>query len=570
MSSGKRVTAPGPSGGDPPRQQSPARLPHLGAGQAAAQGASGRGTPAASPSTSRKKERRAKAVAAAAAAAAAAGGDEEETKEQSKLPRRPPRTSKSDAQASERAAAEQRRRADRAGRPGDSAAEEDEEGVEDDDDAAADAAAEPDNDEDDDERRDHEPAAGGDDAQYELEGTDDSSSQQRRDNERAIREEAAEQATIAANAKHRAELDSLRKALAAAMQRLEHVEASAAARTADAEHARMKAVKAAAYGNSPRPQPHAASSHAAGSSGSHIGSATAAAPLATVTTRVIKENVSRPDRLKLETISRSRVLETFFWEMQQYLAECGINVEADNDAAEAITRTTQNMEMDLSRVVSGYVADRAAAGLPAYSWAGFQAMMMSIYVSKGDQEKALEELKRLRQGAHETMSTFLVRVDVLRSRMGDHPARPTETGLLWDVINALDDAAYMFTKRNAKERYEAQGFRSYMDLRQFLENQANTEPKHPAIAAARGEGKRTAHVGAVASSSGTAAGGNAVGSVSTGTLKCHKCGGMGHYAADCRSEKELRTCHGCNKPGHLRRDCPDKKPAAVEGTPKNK
>nr|GEY81273.1 reverse transcriptase domain-containing protein [Tanacetum cinerariifolium] len=55
------------------------------------------------------------------------------------------------------------------------------------------------------------------------------------------------------------------------------------------------------------------------------------------------------------------------------------------------------------------------------------------------------------------------------------------------------------------------------------------------------------------------------------TLKCHKCGKIGHYACDCRStgntnatnnrggngpNPKRNSCFECGNPGHFKRDCP--------------
>ena len=46
------------------------------------------------------------------------------------------------------------------------------------------------------------------------------------------------------------------------------------------------------------------------------------------------------------------------------------------------------------------------------------------------------------------------------------------------------------------------------------------------------------------------------------SMKCPKCGKLGHPAWKCRSSVELRSCHNCGKKGHLSSKCPQRNPSA--------
>jgi hypothetical protein len=291
-------------------------------------------------------------------------------------------------------------------------------------------------------------------------------------------------------------------------------------------------------------------------------------------------------------------LEDWLFKLEQRCAQQGV---AESDWSGRVLLAETHWDRNMALWWSGQQAVAAAAGAPVGSWAAFKAALRRQFIPVGDAQLARSELLKLRMSSGEAMGAYLQRALLLVVRA----AHLVDDGLAAVLtLQGLDKSRFPFTHAKAlAQQTEAEvagvAGMSFPQMRAALTAAAVAEPQLSGRGGAGGSGS------AGGSSSGGSKGGvshkqhrinvleqqlkaaraeeDAAGSdseaddsystapLSTGSggqagpLRCNKCGGEGHWSADCKSKKELRSCFHCRKAGHVRSACPERSKKGKRG-----
>ena len=256
---------------------------------------------------------------------------------------------------------------------------------------------------------------------------------------------------------------------------------------------------------------------------------------------------------------------------------------------------------------------RACAGeAPVCSWEGLLAALNDTYASGSDGLVAGRELQQVRQGASESMESYVRRVVELQGRVAaaDWPSHVVASM----ALNGVDEARYPWTVSHVRsamaEFANSRGRPADMAfLAHRLRTQAASEPKVLRSSAAgagnsaelaaikaelaklqrqlaQGAGTQTSHMAAAVrtagsstgggtddsghggASSGSGGGGGAASDADEGRSRGKRAGGKTGSRRMSSAERQRcydnELCFWCKRPGHISRECPDKAAAKAK------
>jgi hypothetical protein len=311
----------------------------------------------------------------------------------------------------------------------------------------------------------------------------------------------------------------------------------------------------------------------------------------------------QPQELTYVSASKGSALEDWLFKLEQLFTQTR-KPEAEWQERVRIAKLYWDRHMSLWW--AGCVEAAAETEAPITSWTAFVSALRGQFVPAGDAEAARLELLRLRMGGSESMDAYLQRAVLLVSRAGAF-VDSKMVGVL--LIVGVDSSRFPFTVQSVRRRLREAGVggMSFAQVRAELSMEAHNEPNFQPLArgvnssaAAASGGQRSRNFNSsegsnskqirinalrkqlqaletageeadeVASGESGFNGQMHVAPVGTASARgsgphrgsassvCHKCGGDGHFAVDCKSNKELRKCFSCGKVGHVRFRCPDR------------